>query len=50
MRKKKSIRISGGILVLMEESGLWEYIALMEKEGLDFGIILVRMGVLSGVV
>ncbi|MDU8923845.1 DUF441 domain-containing protein [Pasteurellaceae bacterium LIM206] len=45
-----SITISGTILLLMQQTFLAKYIPFLEKNGLNLGIIILTVGVLSPIV
>lgn len=42
-----SITISATILLLMQQTALIQFVPLVEKHGLNLGIILLTIGVLS---
>lgn len=45
-----SITISATILLLMQQTALVQFVPLVEKHGLNLGIILLTIGVLSPLV
>ncbi|EMT1307291.1 DUF441 family protein, partial [Neisseria gonorrhoeae] len=45
-----SITVSATILLLMQQTALVQFVPLVEKHGLNLGIILLTIGVLSPLV
>ncbi|QLB13234.1 uncharacterized membrane protein (DUF441 family) [Bisgaardia hudsonensis] len=50
LSNNSSITISGTILLLMQQTFLAKYIPFMEKYGVNIGIIILTIGVLSPIV